>query len=142
MLGRIALSIVPFLLLASFAKAQSPDARIAALENVGKTRIGVVAVDSNSGGRIEHRANERFAMCSTFKLLAVAAVLQRVDQGKENLDRFVPYTEKDLLEYAPVTSQHVREGGMTLRGLCEAAIEQSDNTAANLVLQIIAARRV
>ena len=76
-------------------------------------------------------------MCSTFKLLAVAAVLQRADAGKEKLDRFVSYNEKDLLEYAPVTRQRVQEGGMTLGALCQAAIEQSDNTAANLVLQTI-----
>jgi beta-lactamase class A len=76
-------------------------------------------------------------MCSTFKLLAIGAVLQRVDRGDEKLDRFIPYGEKDLLEYAPVTRQHVQEGGMKLGALCEAAIEQSDNTAANLILQTI-----
>lgn len=76
-------------------------------------------------------------MCSTFKLLAAAAVLQRVDRKEENLDRFVRYTQTDILEYAPVTKQHVAEGGMKLGALCEAAIEQSDNTAGNLLLQTI-----
>ena len=76
-------------------------------------------------------------MCSTFKVLAVAAVLKRVDEKKEKLDRFVPYSEAQLLEYAPVTRQHVKEGGMTLDALCAAAITQSDNTAANLLLETI-----
>ena len=76
-------------------------------------------------------------MCSTFKLLAAAAILQRVDRREESLDRFVRYTQADLLEYAPVTKQHVAEGGMKLDVLCEAAIEQSDNTAGNLLLQAI-----
>lgn len=76
-------------------------------------------------------------MCSTFKLLAAAAVLRRVDRGEDNLDRFVHYTQADILEYAPVTKQHVAEGGMKLGALCEAAIEQSDNTAGNLLLQAI-----
>lgn len=102
-----------------------------------QVKIGVVAVDPKNRVHLWHRRAERFPMCSTFKLLAVSAALQRVDQGKEKLDRFVPYTEKDLLEYAPVTKQHVTEGGMTLGALCEAAIEQSDNTAANLILQTI-----
>lgn len=100
-------------------------------------QIGVVAIDTESGRRFEFRPNERFKMCSTFKLLAAAAVLKRVDEGKEQLDRFVHYTETDLLEYAPVTKQHVNEGGMKLGALCAAAIEQSDNTAANLLLQTI-----
>src|SRR5262249_41052790 len=113
------------------------EAQIAEIEKTNGPRIGVAALDSKSGHRIEHRSNERFPMCSTFKLLAVGTVLQRVDQGKEKLDRFVRYTQKDILEYAPVTKEHVQEGGMTLGALCQAAIEQSDNTAANLILQAI-----
>ena len=124
-----------FVLATSIATAQQN--RIEETEKASGGRIGVVAIDSKSGRRIEHRPNERFPMCSTFKTLAVAAVLQRVDQGKEKFDRFVPYSEKDLLEYAPVTKQHVAESGMTLEALCQAAISQSDNTAANLVLQSI-----
>ena len=70
-------------------------------------------------------------------LEAVAAVLKRVDEKKEKLDRFVRYGEAQLLEYAPVTRAHVKEGGMTLEALCVAAIEQSDNTAANLLLEAV-----
>jgi len=76
-------------------------------------------------------------MCSTFKLLASAPVLQRVDRREENLDRFVRYMQADILEYAPVTKQNLAEGGMKLGALCEAAIEQSYNTAGNLLLQAI-----
>jgi beta-lactamase class A len=76
-------------------------------------------------------------MCSTFKVLAAAAVLKRVDENKEKLDRFVTYGEAELLSYAPVTRAHVKEGGMTLEALCAAAVEQSDNTAANLLLEAI-----
>ena len=111
--------------------------RIAQIETESGSRVGVLAIDTETGRRIEHRANERFLMCSTFKLLAAAAVLQRVDRGEENLDRFIRYTQADILEYAPVTRQHVAEGGMRLGALCEAAIEQSDNTAGNLLLQTI-----
>jgi beta-lactamase class A len=76
-------------------------------------------------------------MCSTFKLLAVSAVLKRVDAGQEKLDRFVSYDAKDILEYAPVTKAHLKNGGMTLDSLCAAAIAQSDNTAGNLLLDSI-----
>lgn len=74
-------------------------------------------------------------MCSTFKLLAVAAILRRMDDNADRLDRAVPYSEKDLLDYAPITRQHVAEGSMTVAALCAAAIEYSDNTAANLLLK-------
>ena len=97
-------------------------------------RLGVAALDLSSGRRLGYRADERFPMCSTFKAMAVAAVLRRVDSGQEQLDRFVRYGASDLLSYAPVTKAHVADGGMKLAGLCAAAVEFSDNTAANLIL--------
>lgn len=113
------------------AAARDPLAEIEA--KVGG-RLGVAAVDISSGRRLAYRADERFAMCSTFKAMAVAALLKRVDAGQERLDRFVRYGEADLLTYAPVTRAHVADGGMKLGELCAAAVELSDNTAANLIL--------
>ena len=108
--------------------------RIAAIETRAGGRIAVAALDSGSGKRLGYRSEERFPMCSTFKFLAAAAVLKRVDEGKENLQRFIRYGAKDILEYAPITEAHLKDGGMTLVALCAAAIEQSDNTAGNLLL--------
>jgi beta-lactamase class A len=109
--------------------------RIGEIEKRTGARIGVAAHDMGNGKRVEHRANERFLMCSTFKFLAAAAILKNVDEGKDDLSRFVRYGQKDILEYAPVTKQHLAEGGMRLGDLCAATIEQSDNTAGNLLLQ-------
>ena len=111
--------------------------RIVAIESRMGGRIGVAALDTNSNKRLDYRQDERFAMCSTFKFLAAAAVLKRVDEKKEKLERFVPYGAKEILEYAPVTKEHLKDGGMTLGALCAAAIEQSDNTAGNLLLNAI-----
>jgi beta-lactamase class A len=111
--------------------------RIAAINARVGGRIGVAALDTGTGQHIEYKANERFPMCSTFKVLAAAAVLKLVDQGKEHLDRRVVYGKEDILEYAPVTKEHLKEGRMTLGNLCAAAIEQSDNTAGNLLLRTI-----
>jgi beta-lactamase class A len=107
------------------------------LEAKTNARIGVAAIDLSTNRRFDYRADERFIMCSTFKVLAAAAVLKRVDENNEKLDRFVRYGEAQLLSYAPVTREHVKEGGMTLEALCAAAIEQSDNTAGNLLLEAI-----
>jgi len=108
--------------------------QLGAIEARTGGRLGVAALDTSTGRRLAHRAGERFPMCSTFKALAVAALLAKVDRGAERLDRFVAYGRQDLLPYAPITSAHVRDGGMSLGGLCAAAIEHSDNTAANLIL--------
>jgi beta-lactamase class A len=118
-------------------EANSISDQIAAIEQRTGASIGVAAIEMATGRRAEYQSHERFPMCSTFKLLAAAVVLRRVDGGEETLDRFVPYTTRDILEYAPVTKEHLAEGGMRLGALCEAAIEQSDNTAGNLLLQAI-----
>jgi len=111
--------------------------RIQSIEQRTGARIGVAALDTGSGKRLDYRSEERFPMCSTFKFLAAAGVLKRMDEKQEKLDRFVSYSAKDILEYAPVTKAHLKDGGMTLGALCAAAIEQSDNTAGNLLLDTI-----
>lgn len=117
--------------------AQSASARISAIEARLGGRLGVAALDTNSGNHFEHRANERFPMCSTFKFLLVADILSRVDAHHEKLDRFIRYTQSDLLDYAPITKAHVNEGSMTVSALSAAAAEYGDNTAANLLLAVV-----
>ena len=82
-------------------------------------------------------SDERFAMCSVFKWVLAAAILAQVDAGKLSLAQTVPYTKADLLEWAPVTEKHVADGHLTVGDLCGAAVSQSDNTAANLLLPLI-----
>ena len=113
------------------------DEKLAALEKREGGRLGVEAWDTATGKRIQHRSDERFAMCSVFKFLAAGAILKRVDQGTEHLDHRIEFGESDLLEYAPVAREHVKEGGLTLGELCAAAVEWSDNTAANLMLKVL-----
>lgn len=122
---------------AAVAAVALPGSPFAKLEALHGGRLGVFAIDSASGCSIQHRAHERFPMCSTFKVLAVSAVLKRVDAGIEQLERRVAYTKSDLLEYAPISKEHVSKGFMTIRQLCAAALEYSDNTAANLLLASI-----
>ena len=127
------------LLLAASSPGSTSDFvnRITSIEKRTNAQIGVAALDTGSGQRLDNRSEERFPMCSTFKFLAAAAVLKRVDEKQDQLDRFIRYGEKDILEYAPVTKTHLKDGGMTLGALCAAAIEQSDNTAGNLLLDVI-----
>jgi beta-lactamase class A len=120
------------------AAAAARDGEIDALEARYGGRLGVYALDLGTGRQITHRADERFAMCSTFKLLAVGATLHRVVRGAEQLGRRVAYPASALLSYAPVTKTHVGAGGvgaMSVEALCTAAMEVSDNTAANLLVR-------
>jgi beta-lactamase class A len=99
-------------------------------------RLGVAVIDTASGERASHRGAERFAMCSTFKMLAAAAVLKRADAGEEDLNRLVRFGPEEIVAHSPATKDRVRDG-MTLAALCEATMTLSDNTAGNLVLKAI-----
>jgi beta-lactamase class A len=102
------------------------------LERRFDARLGVYAVATGTGATVAHRADERFAFCSTFKGLAAAAVLHRDPLSR--LDAVVTYTEDDLMASSAITRQHVATG-MTIRQVCDAAVRHSDGTAGNLLLR-------
>lgn len=109
---------------------------LAALERDAGGRLGVCAIDTASGRRAEHRVNERFPFCSTFKAMLSAAVLAQSVDRPALLQQRVTYAKADLVNYSPVTEKHV-DAGMTVAALCEAAIQYSDNSAANLLMKLI-----
>jgi len=113
-------------------------AELAKIEAENGGRLGVAALDMQSGARCGHRAEERFPMCSTFKLLASGAILARVDARQERLDRRIQFQASDLVANSPITKDRAGGEGMALAELCEAAMTVSDNTAANLLLTVLA----
>lgn len=128
--------MLPWLCRAATIPAMDADilAAVDRIERSSGGRLGVAVLNISTGRRIGHRAGERFAMCSTFKCLAAACVLARVDRGLDRLDRRIVVSSADLVHYAPVTERRIGGPGMTLGELCEAAVTVSDNTAANLLL--------
>lgn len=108
-----------------------------ALERESGGRLGTCILDTASNRHFGNRMDERFAMCSTFKLPLAAAILRDADKGKLNLDAAVPVSKADLVMHAPVVEANLAKGSMTIRALAEAAQKQSDNAAANLLLKQI-----
>ena len=96
-------------------------------------RLGVSIFDVQTLEPFNHNGDDLFPMCSTFKFLLAAAVLKRVDDGKEQLGRLIPVGDGDVVP----GSSHIKAsvpGGLTVAQLCEASMIYSDNTAANLIL--------
>ena len=115
------------------SSATSIEVRLKQLETRSGGRLGVAVLNAATGQLIGHRLDERFAMCSTFKALAIALTLARVDRGEERLDRRLVFGERDLVRPFMATEPHLADG-MTIEQLCEAAAIYSDSTAANLLL--------
>jgi beta-lactamase class A len=136
----LALSATPAIALARrWPASGSPgtfEAEVRRLEGASGGRLGVALLDSGSGDRFAYRGDERFPMCSTFKLLLAAAVLRRTEQGKESLSRRIAVRPGALVSWSPFTEKRVG-GEASVEELCAAAMTRSDNTAANLLLATI-----
>jgi beta-lactamase class A len=97
-------------------------------------RLGVAALDVPTGRRLGHDEDGRYAMCSSFKLPLAAAILAEVEAGRMTLDQQIAFSRADLLGNSPVVEAHLADGRLPVERLCAAAIEASDNAAANLLL--------
>ncbi len=106
---------------------------LAELEASSGGRLGVAASVSDGGNVLSYRGNERFPMCSTFKVLAAAAVLR---DKPDILEQRIHFAKSDIQPWSPVSEKHL-EDGMTVTELCAAMLQHSDNTAANLVLALL-----
>ena len=116
------------------AGAADVRSRFAALERDRDARLGVMAIDTGSGETLAYRADERFALASTVKVPLAAVVLDRLPA--RDLERRLFWTEADLVAHSPVTELFV-EDGMTVRQLLDAALTISDNTATNLLFDLV-----
>ena len=123
-------------LAAARGRLQALPPRFEQLERENGGRLGVTVLDTATGEVAQHRGSERFPMCSTFKVLLAAAVLQRMDRHQEAADRPIAIPAPPLLSHSPLTLPHAG-GTMPIMALCHAIVTQSDNTAANLLLQSI-----
>jgi beta-lactamase class A len=98
-------------------------------------RLGFAALNTGTGRVLTYRPDERFALCSTFKVALAAAWLARVDRGRASLQQQISFNEADLTDYAPVIRANLGPGRLPLERLCAAVVEVSDNAAANLLLK-------
>jgi len=117
------------------AARKAPTEGLLALEAKSQGRLGASILDTATDELVGHRQDERFAMCSTFKLALAAEVLRDVDASKRTLDQFIPYTQADMVAHAPVTEANLSAGGMTIGALAMATLITSDNPAANLIMR-------
>ncbi|WP_082894810.1 class A beta-lactamase [Sulfitobacter geojensis] len=109
---------------------------IRALEKRHDARIGVMVRHPASGWYWGYRENERFLMNSTFKSVLCAAILYQVDRQVLDLNTKIKISGQDILHYAPVTKKNIGSA-LPISDLCFATLDQSDNTAANLLINLL-----
>ena len=120
--------------LAAAAAPTTVTADFAALEAGLDGELGVAAIDTATGRTIGHRQDQRFPMCSTFKVVLAAAALARAAREPGLLDRRLPLPKSVFVDWSPITGKHV-DGDMSVAQLCAATLQYSDNTAGNVLLR-------
>lgn len=117
----------------AYAQDDASTAGLRALEKAHQARIGLVAVDVDSGRRLAWRGDERFTFCSTFKVLLAACILDRSVSEPGLLTERLYWSPQKEVDWSPLTGGHGSDG-MTIADLCAASLGSSDNTATNLLL--------
>lgn len=128
-----------FLLSISFVYSYAQNNTTVALKKLEKSfdgKIGIYAINTANNDTIYYRADDRFALCSTAKLMVVTTALKKSETQSQYLDRVINYTQQDLAQadYTPITSKHIISG-MSIKDLSEAAMSYSDNLAMNLLVK-------
>ncbi len=109
--------------------------RLAEIERRTGGRLGVALVDSEGRLLISHRAEERFAMCSTFKLPLAGMILEGAEKGRWRLDEALPVGRGDMLSNSPISEQHLAAGRITMGAAAAGIVTHSDNSGSNLLLR-------
>ncbi len=125
---------MPSLANADQIKSTSIQEKLATLEISSGGRIGLSAINTASNMHLQYRAEERFPMCSTNKVMGVAAILKKSMTDNLLLQQKVTYKKEDLITYSPMTKKYLADG-MTIAELCAATMTLSDNTAINLLMK-------
>ena len=116
--------------------AQPATEAVKRLEQRTGGRLGLALLDAQGSTLLEHRADERFPFCSTFKMMLTACILRRNAADASLMSRHIDFDKRVLIGHSPVVEKHVGQG-MSVEELCAAAMEYSDNAAANLLLDLI-----
>ena len=107
--------------------------KLAELEKDLGVALSVCAF-AEGGSTLGYRAEEPFAMCSTFKTILVAALIDKYAHSEGYWETEVPVDPAKLLDYAPIAKK-IAGRSMTITQLCDATARYSDNTTANLLIE-------
>ncbi len=98
--------------------------------------VGLYAVNLDSNVTVAHRDDDMFAMCSTFKAYLSARVLQKAQRGELTMTDMLYVDPAAVIANSPI-SEPKAGSSLSLNELCQAVLQRSDNTAANMLLRLI-----
>ncbi|MCJ2177131.1 class A beta-lactamase [Novosphingobium album (ex Hu et al. 2023)] len=123
----------------ALALAGSPAAAADSLEGLEQRhgiRLGAMMRAADGRVVMAHRADERFLFCSTFKVFLAAALFRKARTQPGLMDRRIAMGGIPKVGNSPVTGSLPAGSMLSVRELCAAVVEYSDNIAANHLLSV------
>ncbi|PJD93989.1 MAG: serine hydrolase [Legionella sp.] len=125
----------------SFATLTEKDLlkKIRAIEQQNHTTLGITAIHIEHNKKIAHNSAQRFFMASTIKVPIAIALLHRVDQKKEALNRVIKMDTKNSVPGSG-NLHYVFEKktlNMSLQQILKHMLVHSDNSASDTVLKAV-----
>ena len=119
---------------------QTLQKKIEMLENKSGGKLGLTIVDTSDGTTYSWRGDEKFPLCSTSKVMVVAAILKKSESDTNLLAKKITINKSDMVNYNPITSKYI-DSSMTITELSKAALQYSDNAAMNKLLSYLGGPR-
>jgi len=102
-----------------------------------RARIGVHVRDLDTGATASYQADQRWYLASMVKVPVALAVLRAVDRGTVSLDTTVSLRTSDYVDGAGSTNLAPVGTHLSVRSLLEQTIVRSDNTAADVLIDLV-----
>lgn len=100
-------------------------------------RIGVYLRDLDTGETVSHQSSQRWYLASMVKVPVAIAVLRGVERGDFTLDTPVTLRASDYVDGAGSTNRKPVGTSVRIRALLEQMIIHSDNTASDMLIDLV-----
>ncbi len=99
--------------------------------------IGVVIKNLRDGTIMRYNDHKKWYLSSTIKVMVGISLLQKVEQGTLNLNQKVTLKEKDFVDGGGVLIWSEPGKQFTVSEILKAMLRESDNTAADILIDLI-----
>ena len=100
-------------------------------------RIGVYVRDLDTGESVSYQSGQRWYLASMIKVPVAIAVLRGVERGDFTLDTPVTLRASDYVDGAGSTNRKPVGASVRIRALLEQMILYSDNTASDMLIDLV-----
>ncbi len=132
-----------FLITSYLLYSQNSDSlqdRIQQIVSDKSATVGVSIIGNDGKDTLSLNGDKRFPMQSVFKFHIALAVLSEIDKKNLSIDQKIEIKKEDLLPedfWSPLRDENPNGGVFTIARLIQYSVSHSDNTACDVLIQLI-----